>query len=85
MRELERRFHLEGEQKLEWRCQGNMRKDVWRRKVLVYAILRLHPTQQVGQLRAMTSIVPCTSVTGNHNAFLHTSMTIASGQCCTAT
>ncbi len=43
MRELERRFHLEGEQKLEWRCQGNMRKEVWRRKVLVYAILRLTP------------------------------------------
>ncbi len=43
MRELERRFHLEGEQKLEWRCQGLMRKEVWRRKVLVYAILRLTP------------------------------------------
>ena len=43
MRELERRFHLEGEQKLEWRCQGNMRKEVWRRKVLVYAILRFTP------------------------------------------
>ena len=42
-RELERRFYLEGEQKLEWRCQGNMRKEVWRRKVLVYAILRLTP------------------------------------------
>lgn len=43
MRELEPRFHLEGEQKLEWRCQGNMRKEVWRRKMLVYAILRLTP------------------------------------------
>lgn len=42
-RQLERRFHLEGEQKLEWRCQGFMRKEVWRRKVLVYAILRLTP------------------------------------------
>ncbi|DBA88040.1 TPA: hypothetical protein ACH3X1_005021 [Trebouxia sp. C0004] len=43
MRELERRFHLEGQQKLEWRCQGKMRKEVWRRKVLVYAILHGTP------------------------------------------
>ena len=43
VRELERCFHLEGEQKLEWRCQGNMSKEVWRRKVLGYAILRLTP------------------------------------------
>ena len=46
MRELERR--LEGEQKLEWRCQGNMRKEVWRRKVLFYAILVLSRKDRQG-------------------------------------